>query len=87
MPSFDKTELLNRFTPSIYSCSVPCFKQHKESSVCENKKPQPTQQPEGADPDPSPQSMIYVDPEDDEESVVPREALERLGEVREGAFT
>ena len=61
---------------------MPCFKQHKESLLCENKKPQPTLQP-GGEPDPNPQSMIYVDPEDDEESTVPREALERLGELLE----
>ena len=55
---------------------MACFKLHKESSSCE-KKPIATLNDE---PDSNPQSLIYVDPEDDEESVVPEEALERLGE-------
>ena len=54
---------------------MACFKLHKESLSCE-KKPIPNPDDE---PDSNPQSLIYVDPEDDEESVVPREDLERLG--------
>ena len=54
---------------------MACFKLHKESLSCE-KKPIPSPNDE---PDSNPQSLIYVDPEDDEESVVPREDLERLG--------
>ena len=69
------TKHLDRFSPFILSCSVACFKLHKESSSCE-KKPLPTPNEE---PDSNPQSLIYVDPEDDEESIVPREALQRLG--------
>ena len=57
---------------------MPCFKLHKETSPCEKKQPIPTASEE---PDSEPQSMIYVDPEDDEESLVPREALERLGDL------
>jgi len=66
-------------TCKIFYCSVACFKLHKESSSCE-KKPIATLNDE---PDSNPQSLIYVDPEDDEESVVPEEALERLGESEE----